>query len=198
MNVGILGGTFDPIHTGHLILAEEARVQLRLNEVVFIPAGQSWLKAGRNITPVFHRVEMVRRAIADKPYFELCTLEVEGSGPSYTVDTLMALRELRGAEADFFLILGHDILADLPLWKEPNRLIQICHLVVAPRLSPSTDLDALEESIPGIKNNIIELDMPVIEISSSAIRQCLAKGLSISHLVPERVEKYIAEQKLYG
>ena len=198
MNVGILGGTFDPIHTGHLILAEEARVQLRLNEVIFIPAGQPWLKAGRSIASAFHRVEMVRRAIADKPYFELCTLEVEGSGPSYTVDTLMALRELRGAEADFFFILGHDILADLPLWKEPNRLIQICHLVVAPRLSPSTDLDALEESIPGIKNNIIELDMPVIEISSSAIRQCLAKGLSISHLVPERVEKYIAEQKLYG
>ena len=198
MNVGILGGTFDPIHTGHLILAEEARVQLRLNEVIFIPTGQSWLKAGRNITPVFHRVEMVRRAIADKLYFELCTLEVEHPGPSYTVDTLMALRELRGTEADFFLILGHDILADLPLWKEPNRLIQMCRLVAAPRSGPIVDLDALEESMPGIKNNIIELDMPVIEISSSAIRQRLAKGLPIRHFVPEGIEKYIAEQKLYG
>ena len=198
MNVGILGGTFDPIHTGHLILAEEARVQLRLNEVVFIPTGQPWLKAGRNIAPVFHRVEMVRRAIAGKPYFELCTLEVEHPGPSCTVDTLMALRELRGAEADFFLILGHDILADLPLWKEPGKLLQICRLVVAPRSGPSTDLDALETSIPGIKNNIIELDMPVIDISSSAIRQRVAQGLSIRHLVPEGIEKYIAEQKLYG
>jgi len=133
MNIGILGGTFDPIHIGHLILAVEARVQLRLDEVLFVPAGQPWLKVERNITPAFHRVEMVRRAIASNPYFKLCTLEVERPGPSYTVDTLMALRDMQGAEANFFFILGRDTLADLPSWKEPNRLLQICHLVVAPR-----------------------------------------------------------------
>ena len=198
MNVGILGGTFDPIHIGHLILAEEARVQLRFNEIFFVPAGQPWLKAGRSITPAFHRVEMVRRAIASNPYFKLCTLEVERSGPSYTVDTLMALREQLGAEAFFFFILGRDTLADIPLWKEPNRLLQICHLVVAPRINSTVDLDSLETSVPGIKNNIIQLDMPVIEISSSVIRQRLAQGLSIRYLVPHEVERYITERKVYS
>ena len=198
MNIGILGGTFDPIHIGHLILAEEARVQLRFNEIFFVPAGQPWLKAGRSITPAFHRVEMVRRAIAGNPYFKLCTLEVERSGLSYTVDTLMALREQLGAETFFFFILGRDTLADLPLWKEPNRLIQVCHLVVAPRISPGINLDSLEASVPGIKNNIIQLDMPVIEISSSVIRQRLAQGLSIRYLVPHEVERYITERKVYS
>jgi len=198
MNVGILGGTFDPIHTGHLILAEEARVQLKLGEVLFVPAGQPWLKAGRSITPVFHRVEMVRRAIVDNPRFKLCTLEVERSGPSYTVDTLMALKEQMGAEANFFFILGRDTLADLPLWKEPDKLLQMCRLVAAPRVSPGVDLDFLEVSLLGIRNNVIELDMPVIEISSSQIRQRLAQGLSIRYLVPDEVEKYIVEQELYS
>ena len=198
MNIGILGGTFDPIHTGHLILAEEARLQLSLDEVLFVPAGQPWLKAGRSIIAAFHRVEMVRRAIADNSHFKLCTLEVERSGPSYTVDTLTALREQLGAEASFFFILGRDTLADLPLWKEPARLLQMCRLVVAPRISPAVDLDSLEASMPGIKNSVIELDMPVIEISSSVIRERVAQGLSIRYLVPERVEEYIAEQILYS
>ena len=198
MNVGILGGTFDPIHLGHLILAEEARVQLRFNEIFFVPAGQPWLKAGRSITPAFHRVEMVRRAIVGNPHFKLCTLEVERSGPSYTVDTLVALREQLGTEANFFFILGRDTLADLPSWKEPNRLLQMCHFVVAPRISPGINLDSLEASVPGIKNNIIQLDMPVIEISSSVIRQRLAQGLSIRYLVPHEVERYITERKVYS
>ena len=197
MNIGILGGTFDPIHIGHLILAEEVRVQLKLEEVLFVPTGQPWLKAERSITPAFHRVEMVRRAIANNSCFSLCTLEIERTGPSYTVDTLLSLREQLGAEANFFFILGRDTLADLPLWKEPNRLIQMCRLVVVPRLGTSVDLDYIEEAIPGIKNNIIQLDMPVIEISSSGIRQRVAQGLSIRYLVPAEVEEYIVEQKLY-
>ena len=198
MNIGILGGTFDPIHIGHRILAEEARVQVKLDEVLFVPTGQPWLKAERSITQAFHRVEMVRRAIADNSCFKLCTLEIECHGPSYTVDTLVALREQLGAEASFFFILGRDSLAGLPFWKEPNKLIQMCRLVVMPRLGPSLDLDSLEEAIPGIKNNIIQLDMSVIEISSSGIRQRVAHGLSIRYLVPDEVEKYIVEQKLYG
>ena len=198
MNIGILGGTFDPIHIGHLILAEEARVQLKIDEVLFVPTGQPWLKAERSITPAFHRVEMIRKAIARNSCFGLCTLEIERPGPSYTVDTLLSLREQLGAEANLFFILGHDSLADLPLWKEPNKLIQMCRLVVVPRLGPSVDLDSLEEAIPGIKNNIIQLDMPVIGISSSEIRQRVAQGLSIRYLVPEEVEKYIVEQRLYS
>jgi len=196
VNIGVLGGTFDPIHIGHLVVAEEARIKLGLWEVLFVPAGQPWLKLGRNITLAVHRVEMVRRAIADNPHFKLCTLEVERPGPSYTVDTLTMLRKQLGSEASFFFILGRDTLAELPLWKEPEKLVQLCRLVVAPRLG-SKDLKHLETAIPGLLDKIIQLDMPVIGISSSGIRQRIAQGLSIYYLVPPEVEKYITERKIY-
>jgi nicotinate-nucleotide adenylyltransferase len=196
VNIGILGGTFDPIHIGHLIVAEEARIKLGLSEVLFVPAGQPWLKLDRNITSAVHRVEMVRRAIADDPHFKLCTLEVERAGPSYTVDTLTMLRKQLGSKASLFFILGRDTLAELPLWKGPEKLVQLCRLVVVPRLG-SKDLKHLETSIPGLLDKVIQLDMPVIGISSSGIRQRLAQGLSIRYLVPPEVEKYITEHKIY-
>ena len=184
MNIGVLGGTFDPIHIGHLIVAEEARVRLGFNEVLFVPAGQPWLKLDHNITPAVHRVEMVRRAIAANPHFKLCTLEAEHSGPSYTVDTMTMLQKQLGSEAALFFLLGRDTLAGLPLWKEPEKLVQLCRLVVAPRLG-SKDLKHLETSISGLLDKVIQLDMPVIGISSSEIRQRIAQGLSIRYLVPE-------------
>jgi len=204
VNIGILGGTFDPIHLGHLVVAEEARIKLGFSEVLFVPAGEPWLKVDRAITPAAHRVEMVRRAIANNPYFKLCTLEVERPGPSYTVDTVIALRERLGSDAKLFFMLGRDALAELPLWKEPKKLIELCRLVVAPRAVQgevegvaSKGFKDLETAIPGLLGNIIELDMPVIGISSSEIRQRVAHGLSIRYLVPAEVEKYIQEQKLY-
>ncbi len=196
MNIGVLGGTFDPVHIGHLVVAEEARIRLGFKEVLFVPAGQPWLKLDRNITPVVHRMEMVRRALADNPHFKLCTIEVERPGPSYTVDTLTRLQKQLGSEASLFFIIGRDTLAELPLWKEPEKLIQLCRLVVAPRLG-SKDLKHLETAIPGLLDKVIQLDMPVIGISSSGIRQRIAQGLSIRYLVPAEVEKYITEQKIY-
>lgn len=196
MNIGVLGGTFDPVHIGHLVVAEEARIRLGFKEVLFVPAGQPWLKLDRNITPVVHRVEMVRRAIADNPHFKLCTIEVERPGPSYTVDTLTRLQKQLGSEASLFFIIGRDTLAELPLWKEPEQLIQLCRLVVAPRLG-SKDLKHLETAIPGLLDKVIQLDMPVIGISSSGIRQRIAQGLSIRYWVPAEVEKYITGQKIY-
>jgi nicotinate-nucleotide adenylyltransferase len=196
VNIGVLGGTFDPIHMGHLVVAEEARIKLGLREVLFVPAGQPWLKLDRNITPAAHRVEMVRRAIADNPHFKLCTLEVERPGPSYTVDTLTMLQKQLGSEASFFFILGRDTLAELPLWKEPQKLVQLCRLVVAPRLG-SKDLKHLETAIPELLDKVIQLDMPVIGISSSEIRQRIAQGLPIRYLVSAEVEKYITEHKVY-
>ena len=196
MNIGVLGGTFDPVHIGHLIVAEEARIKLGLREVLFVPAGQPWRKLDHNITPAVHRVEMVRRAIADNPHFKLCTLEVERPGPSYTVDTLTMLQKQLGSKASLFFILGRDTLAELPLWKEPEKLVQLCRLVVAPRLG-SKDLKHLETAIPGLLDKVIQLDMPVIGISSSEIRQRIAQGLSIRYLVPDKVAEYIAKQKLY-
>jgi nicotinate-nucleotide adenylyltransferase len=196
VNIGILGGTFDPIHMGHLVVAEEARTKLGLREVLFVPAGQPWLKQDRNITPAVHRIEMVRLAIADNPHFKLSTLEVEHPGPSYTVDTLTVLQKQLGNEASLFFVLGRDTLAELPLWKEPRKVVQLCRLVVPPRLG-SKDLKHLEEAIPGLLNRVIQLDMPVIGVSSSEIRQRLAQGLTIRYLVPLEVEKYITEHRIY-
>ncbi|MGB5925950.1 MAG: nicotinate-nucleotide adenylyltransferase [Dehalococcoidia bacterium] len=196
MNVGILGGTFDPIHIGHLVIAEEARIKLGLSEVLFVPAGQPWLKLDRSITAAAHRVEMVRRAIAGNPHFKLCTLEIERPSPSYTVDTLTILQKQLGSGASLFFILGRDTLAELPLWKEPQKVIRLCRLVVPPRLG-SRDLKHLNAAIPGLLDKVIQLDMPVIGISSSEIRQRIAQGLSIRYLVPHGVERYITEQRIY-
>lgn len=197
MNIGILGGTFDPIHIGHLVVAEEARVKLALSEILFVPAGQPWLKVDHAITPATHRVEMLRLAIASNPHFKLCTLEVERSGPSYSIDTMTALRSQLG-EQSFFFILGSDSLAGFHLWKEPARLVQMCQLVVVPRLGLNLPgLESLEPLIPGLARSVIQLDAPIMEVSSSRIRQRIAQGLPIHYLVPEVVEKYIAEQKLY-
>ncbi len=196
MNIGVLGGTFDPIHIGHLIVAEEARIKLGLEEVLFVPAGEPWLKQDRDVTPAIHRVEMVRRAIADNPDFKLSTLEVDRSGPSYTVDTLQALQE-QLSETSLFFVLGRDTLAELPLWKEPRKVIQLCRLVVPPRLG-SRDLRHLEESMPGLMTRVVQLDMPVIGISSSGIRHRLAQGMSVRYLVPPGVEAYITEQRIYS
>lgn len=204
MKIGILGGTFDPIHIGHLVVGEEARVRLGLSEVLFVPAGQPWLKLDRDISSAVHRVEMVRRGIADNPHFELCTLEVERPGPTYTVDTLTMLRKQIGRNASFFLILGRDALADFPLWKEPGRVLQLCTLAVAPRPvlsdvreSRVNDLKHPEEALPGLLDQVIQLDMPVIGISSSEIRQRVAQGLPVRYLVPHGVEAYITEHKMY-
>lgn len=199
MNIGVLGGTFDPIHIGHLIIAEQVRQMLQLSKVLFVPAGQPWLKVNHAITAQDHRVEMVRRAIAANPYFEISTLEVERPGPSYTVDTIIMLQRQLGAQTSFFFILGYDSLSELHLWKEPTRLVQICRLVAVPRSGLSfPDLKSLESRIPGITSSVLQLKLPIIEISSSQIRQSLTQGLSIRYLVTDEVEKYIAEHKLYS
>jgi len=197
MGVGILGGTFDPIHLGHLIVAEEVRIKLGLSDIIFVPTGQPWLKIDHIVTSAILRVEIVRLAIAGNPRFKLCTLEVERTGPSYSVDTIAALREQWGAQPLFF-ILGSDSIAELHLWKEPAKLVQMCQLVVVPRVGLITpDLNSLERSIPGVRDRVIQLDAPVIDISSSEIRQRISLGLSVRYLVPEEVVKYIAEKELY-
>jgi len=198
MNIGVLGGTFDPIHIGHLILAEEARARLNLAEVLFVPAGQPWLRVDSPISPAEHRVEMVRLAIADKPYFKLSTMEIERVGPSYTVDTIAELKAQLGAEDELFFILGWDNLAELPQWNQPSRLITMCRLVAVPRPGyPPPDLKALEVLIPGLSQRVMLMDKPEIDISASVIRSRVAQGLPIHHLVPEPANRYIKEHQLY-
>jgi nicotinate-nucleotide adenylyltransferase len=199
MKIGVLGGTFDPIHNGHLIVAEEVRARLNLAEVLFVPAGLPWLRMDSPISAAEHRIQMVRLAIGNKPYFKLSTIEVERAGPSYTVDTIAELKGQLGAGDELFFILGWDSLAELPKWREPERLIKMCYLVAVPRpgyLQP--DIKFLEATIPGLAQRVILLDTPEVDISGSVIRRRVAQGLSIAHLVPEPVDRYIREQGLYS
>lgn len=198
MKIGVIGGTFDPIHNGHLGIAEETRTRLNLAEVLFVPTGLPWLKANIPVSPAEHRVEMVRLAIAGRSYFRLSTVEIDRPGPSYTVDTIAELRSRLGAKTELFFIIGCDSLPDLPKWHEPSRLIKMCHLVAVPRPGcPTPDLETLETIIPGLSHNVVMLDIPKINISGTVIRQRVARGLSIHHLVPEPVGRYIKQHKLY-
>ena len=199
MNIGVMGGTFDPIHNGHLILAEEARNRMNLVEILFVPASIPWLKTYRPVLAVEHRVEMVRLAVADNPYFKLSTVDVEREGSSYAVDTIADLQGQIGDKDELFLIIGWDSLAELPEWHEPSLLITLCHLVVAPRPGYTRPkLKSLESGIPGISKRVMFMDGPNIDISASNIRDRVAKGLSVRHLVPEPVNSYIKEHKLYS
>ena len=198
MNIGVMGGTFDPIHNGHLVVAEEVRDQLNLTEILFVLAGQPWLKPDSPVAAAEHRVQMARLALADKPHLKLSTMEIERAGPSYTVDTIAELLGQLGVGAELFFILGWDSLVELPQWKEPSRLIKMCRLVVVPRPGyPHPDFKALEAVIPDLSQRVIFLDKPKIDISASVIRSRVAQGLSIEHLVPEPVDEYIRQRKLY-
>ena len=163
-----------------------------------MPAGQPWLKTDRPISAVEHRVEMVRLAIADKPYFKLSTVDIDRAGASYTIDTIADLQGQIGAEDELFLILGWDSLAELPEWHEPSRLITMCRLVVAPRPGyPRPKLKNLEASIPGLSQRVLIMDKPEIDISASVIRERVAQGLYVRHLVPGPVNEYIKQHGLY-
>jgi len=198
MNIGVMGGTFDPIHRGHLIVAEEVKARLNLAEILFVPAGQPWLKANSAIAAAEHRLQMVRLAIAGKTCCKLSAMEIERAGPSYTVDTIAELQGQLRAGDELFFILGWENLAELPQWREPSRLIKMCYLVAVPRPGyPALDLNALEAAIPGLSERLIMLDTSRIAISASQIRNRVAQGLTIHHLVPEPVERYIQEHGLY-
>ena len=199
MKLGVFGGTFDPIHKAHLTVAEEVRTRLGLAEILFVPAGRPWLKANSPISAAEHRLEMVRLAIADKPYFKLSPLEIERAGSSYTVDTIAELKRQCAAADEIFFILGWDNFDQLSQWREPGRLITMCQLVVVPRPGyPAPNLERLEAIIPGLSQATILLDRPHIDINASVIRTRVAQGLSIHHLVPEAVERYIRQHRLYA
>ena len=197
---GVLGGTFDPIHLGHLIVAEDIREKLGLGEVLFVPAGRPWLKLKEEkpISAAEHRLAMVRLAIASNSCFKVSTMEIDRPGLSYSIDTVLELKAKLGAGAEIYFIAGPDALAELPMWKAPARLVEICQVVGIGRPGyAEANLRKLESSIPGVSRRIMLVDVPQIDISSTEIRSRVAQGLSISYLVPEAVEKYIAEHRLY-
>ena len=197
-DVAIFGGTFDPIHVGHLIVAEEVRVKLGVEEIVFVPVGQPWLKADRRISSGKHRLAMIRLAIADNPHFKVSTLEIDRPGLTYTVDTVDMLRRQMGSEAKLFFLMGGDSLRELPQWKEPKRLIQLCRLVVFTRPdSRLPSMNELEEGVPGVSDNIVIVDVPQIDVSATEVRQRVRQGAPIDELVLPAVKDYILGSGLY-
>lgn len=198
MKIGIMGGTFDPIHLGHLIIAEEARTALELDKIMFIPAGNPWMKFGRQITPPQQRAEMVKLAIQSNPFFSLVTIEVDRPGSTFTVDTLEELWKDMGYESKLFLLMSWDSLKDMPNWKAPYRISKIATVVAFPRPGFSRpDLKAMEDVIPGFSERSVIMEGPCMDISSTSIRARIAEGKSIRYLVPDMVEKYITENGLY-
>ena len=198
MRVGVFGGTFDPIHLGHLAVARSIQSSLGLDNVTFVPAGQPWLKADTPVSHVKDRVQMLRLALARRRAFELSTIEADRPGPSYTVDTMEALQRQLGSDADLFFLLGSDALMDIAKWKEPQRLIQLCQLVAFAR--PGFGLptmEALEAAVPGISLRVVFAEVPQVNIRATDIRCRIAEGRSIQRLVPRAVERYILEHGLY-
>jgi len=198
MKVGVLGGTFDPVHRGHIAMAEEAKASLGLDEMLLIPAGHPMSKTTYRITPAQHRLAMLRLAVADKPHLKVSTMELERPGPTYTLDTLIELKKQYGDKAGIYFILGWDSLAQLPEWHEPGRIIEMCYLVAAPRPGfPSPGREDMEKKLPGISGKVIFMDKPQMDISASSIREMAAGGKAIDKLVPGPVAEYIKKNKLY-
>lgn len=198
-NIGVLGGTFDPIHNGHLIIAEEARLKLGLERVIFVPAGEPWLKEYRDISPGEDRIAMIKLSIVSNPYFHASSIDLERAGPTYTVDTLTDLRSELGEEANLYFILGLDAVGEILSWRKPEDIIALCRLVGAKRPGyRAIDLKHLDRNIPGIALRFTILNNPLIDISSSVIRERVARGLPITGLLPNTVELYIREKGLYS
>ena len=198
MKVGVFGGTFDPIHIGHLIVAQEASVLLDLDEVLFIPAGQPWLKSGTELTEAHHRLAMVELAIAPHEKFRASDMEIRRAGPTYTVDTLVELRDQLGLDAEIYMILGLDSLRELGRWHQPERMFDMSTLVGISRPGHQDfDPRTLDTVIEGASEKIVLLEGPRISISGTEIRQRVSDGLPIKFWVPEAVEKYIHEHRLY-
>jgi nicotinate-nucleotide adenylyltransferase len=196
--IGILGGTFDPIHVGHLVVAEDCWYQLGLSEVLFVPAGAPPHKRGRPVSAAADRVAMVALAIADNPHFRLSRVDVDRPGVSYTVDMVRSIQTEVGPEVQLFFIIGGDSLADLPTWRKPNLLLELCQLVAVNRPGyPSFDLGRLEPLIPRARERVLALDVPAVDVAATEIRRRVAEGWPITYLVPGAVRAYIEEQGLY-
>ncbi|RJQ32951.1 MAG: nicotinate-nucleotide adenylyltransferase [Peptococcaceae bacterium] len=185
--VGIMGGTFDPVHYGHLVTAEEARYEFRLGKVIFVPAGQPPHKTTSQISDPKHRYAMTRMAITTNPYFQVSSLEMERGGISYAIDTVRQVTGLYPS-AEIYFITGADAVLEILNWKNVEDLLSLCYFIAATR--PGYRLDDLKE-------NIFYMEVPALAISSSEIRQRVQEGKPIKYLLPEAVEDYINKHGLY-
>ncbi|KEO85164.1 nicotinate-nucleotide adenylyltransferase [Tumebacillus flagellatus] len=198
MRLGIFGGTFDPIHIGHLVVAQVALEEAGLDRVLFVPAGVNPLKVGRTVTDGSHRLKMVELAIADSPQFGVTSWELDRPGPSFTVDTVEHIRE-QHPDDELFLIIGADNLRLLPKWKSVERILEQATLLALNR--PGEDLKTSCQMVlalyPHINESVRIVDMPGLDISSTWLRDRLCHNLSVKHLLPAEVIRYSEENKLY-
>jgi nicotinate-nucleotide adenylyltransferase len=188
-----MGGTFDPIHYGHLVTAEEALVQFALDEVVFVPTGQPWMKEGREVSPAEDRYLMTVIATASNPRFRVSRIEIDREGPSYTVDTLRALAE-ENPDAELYFITGADAMFEIFEWKDPHGVLSLARFIAATR--PGYDLRRFEAS-ESTHPNVTVMNIPALAISSTDIRARTHDGRPIRYLVPEGVKSYIEKAQLY-
>ena len=194
--LGVMGGTFDPIHHGHLVTAQEALWQFRLAEVVFVPTGQPWMKADRDVTPAEHRYLMTVIATSSHPHFRVSRIEVDRQGPTYTIDTLSELRRRAEGPVELFFITGADAILELLSWKAPEEVLTEAHFIAATR--PGYDIARFEKEAPTSHPNVSVMQIPALAISSTDIRRRVREGEPIRYLVPEGVQTYIEKTALYG
>jgi nicotinate-nucleotide adenylyltransferase len=196
MKLGIFGGTFNPPHLGHLILAETAADALGLDRVDFVPAADPPHKVGVPRASVEHRLRMVELSITHNPKFTLSRVDVDRPGPHYAVDTIRITKE-EAPDAEIYFLMGSDSLRDLLTWDRPIELVDLCNIVVMSRPVLPPDMDMLYSAIPHLRNRLISISSPEIEISSTNIVTRLRNGQSVRYRLPERVREYIFENKLY-
>ncbi|MGA7192398.1 MAG: nicotinate-nucleotide adenylyltransferase [Anaerolineales bacterium] len=195
--IGIFGGTFDPPHLGHLILASEAHAQLKLTRLLWVLTPVPPHKTNRPISSLDDRLAMVKLALKDEPAFELSNIEIERPGPHYTLDTIRVFAS-EYPNADLVLLLGGDSLRDLPTWHLPAELVAACHQIgVMRRPGDSIDMESLDEKIPGLKDKVKFVEAPLLEIASSEIRRRAARGLPFRYYLLPAVYQYIRKHNLY-
>ena len=198
MKIGIMGGTFDPIHFGHLATAEAVREIFALDEIIFIPAARPPHKLGRNVTDEKHRLAMTILATRSNKFFRVSDMELKRTGLSYTLDTVNELHKIFGDSAEIFFIIGADSLADLSKWHAARELVNKCHFIATTRQGVDIDFSAVENFFGAAAvEHIHRVTTPGLEISSTDLREKVRLGRSIKYLVPEAVEDYILSEKLY-
>jgi len=199
LKIGLMGGTFDPIHYGHLVAAEEARINFNLSKVIFIPAGNPPHKKDYKVTDSEHRYIMTALAVNSNPYFEVSRVEVDREGYTYTVDTLKWFREKYDNSVELFFISGADAILDILTWRKVEEVLKYCTFIAATR--PGYTSEQLERKVKEVKNlygkEIFILEVTGMAISSTDIRKKVKNGQSIKYLVPEAVEYYIIKNNLY-